>query len=102
MELSPVSSLKSIGSIGSVNGKSSVTGSGNTASFKEIIKDTLGEVNKLQNQADQSAVDLAAGNIEDVHRAMIDMQKAKLSLDFTVQVRNKVIEAYQEIMRTQV
>ena len=71
-------------------------------SFKELIKDTIGGVNKLQKNADELAVKLATGDVEDVHRAMIAMQKAKLALDLTIQVRNKVIEAYQEIMRMQV
>jgi flagellar hook-basal body complex protein FliE len=71
-------------------------------SFKELMKDTIGEVNKLQTNADELAVKLATGDLEDVHRAMIAMQKAKLALDLTIQVRNKVIEAYQEIMRMQV
>jgi flagellar hook-basal body complex protein FliE len=71
-------------------------------SFKNAIEKAVGEVNHLQNSADKSAVKLASGDIEDVHEAMIAMQKAKLSLDFTIQVRNKVIEAYQEVMRMQV
>ena len=71
-------------------------------SFKELVKDTIGEVNKMQKTADDLAVKLASGDVEDVHRAMIAMQKAKLALDLTIQVRNKVIEAYQEIMRMQV
>ena len=45
---------------------------------------------------------MATGDIEDVHQAMVAMQKASLALQFTVQVRNKVIDAYTEIMHTQV
>jgi len=56
----------------------------------------------MSNEADNLAVNLSSGSVEDVHEAMIAMQKAKLALDFTIQVRNKVIEAYQEIMRMQV
>ena len=70
--------------------------------FKDAVKKAIGEVNKLQTEADKAAVNLASGDVEDVHKAMIAMQKAKLALDFTIQVRNKVIEAYQEIMRMQV
>ena len=70
--------------------------------FKNAVKKAVAEVNSLQHQADDMAVKLAAGDVEDVHKAMIAMQKAKLALDFTIQVRNKVVEAYQEIMRMQV
>ncbi len=71
-------------------------------SFKSLFKQAIAEVNRLQSEADDLATKLAAGDIDDVHRAMIAMQKAKLALDLTVQVRNKVIEAYQEVMRMQV
>jgi flagellar hook-basal body complex protein FliE len=73
-----------------------------SATFSQAIKKAVGEVNSLQGQADTLAVNLASGDVEDVHKAMIAMQKAKLALDFTIQVRNKVIEAYQEVMRMQV
>ena len=73
-----------------------------SATFSSAMKKAVGEVNSLQNQADKMALNLASGDIEDVHKAMIAMNKAKLALDFTIQVRNKVIEAYQEIMRMQV
>ena len=73
-----------------------------SATFTQAIKKAVSEVNHLQTEADKLAVDLASGNVEDVHKAMIAMQKAKLALEFTIQVRNKVIEAYQEIMRMQV
>ncbi len=72
------------------------------AGFKDAVKKAVTEVNRLQNQADDLAVKLATGDVEDVHEAMIAMQKAKLALEFTIQVRNKVVEAYQEIMRMQV
>ena len=73
-----------------------------SATFSQAIKKAVGEVSNLSNEADKLAVNLASGDVEDVHKAMIAMQKAKLALDFTIQVRNKVIEAYQEIMRMQV
>ena len=71
-------------------------------SFGETIKNAISEVNKLQSEADQIANKLAAGDAVDVHQAMIAMHKASTALQFTVQVRNRIIEAYQEIMRTQV
>lgn len=72
------------------------------ASFAESVTKAVAEVNELQKTADDAAISLAKGEIEDVHQAMIAMQKARLAMDFTIQVRNKVIEAYQEVMRMQV
>jgi flagellar hook-basal body complex protein FliE len=83
-------------------GQVSGIGGDPSASFSQAIKKAVGEVSNLSNEADKLAVNLASGDVEDVHKAMIAMQKAKLALDFTIQVRNKVIEAYQEIMRMQV
>jgi len=71
-------------------------------SFGETIKEALSKVNELQSGADEIANRLAAGDAVEIHQAMIAMQKASTALQFTVQVRNKIIEAYQEIMRMQV
>lgn len=81
-----------------------VTGPGRSmaSGFSETVKKAVSEVNELQTEADQLATKLAAGDAVEIHQAMIAMQKASTALQFTVQVRNKVIEAYQEIMRMQV
>jgi flagellar hook-basal body complex protein FliE len=70
--------------------------------FGETIKNAVNDVNKTQTEADQMATRLASGDAVEVHQAMIAMQKASQALNLTIQVRNKVIDAYQEIMRTQV
>jgi flagellar hook-basal body complex protein FliE len=70
--------------------------------FGSTIKNAINDVNKMQTDADQLATRLAAGDAVEVHQAMIAMQKASQALSLTIQVRNKVIEAYQEVMRTQV
>lgn len=71
-------------------------------SFSGYLKGALEEVDKLQKESDSSAVALATGEMQNLHQVMIDAQKAEIALQFTIQVRNKVIEAYQEIMRIQV
>jgi len=102
--IDPTQSLNSLASVREVTPevKTGEIGGDPSASFSQAIKKAIGEVNDLSNEADKAAVDMASGDVEDVHKAMIAMQKAKLALDFTIQVRNKVIEAYQEIMRMQV
>ena len=71
-------------------------------SFGEILKSHLAEVNHLQTSADASAQNLASGQDKDIHNTMIAMEKADVAFQLTMQVRNKVLEAYQEIMRMQV
>lgn len=71
-------------------------------SFGEVLGNALGQVNKLQNDAEQASVNLAAGKIQDVSEVVIATEKATVALQLTMQVRNKVVDAYQEIMRMQV
>jgi flagellar hook-basal body complex protein FliE len=71
-------------------------------SFEQMLAGALEPVNDLQIQSADLDSKLAAGNLEYVHQAMVVGEKASLALDLAIQVRNKIIEAYQEIMRTQV
>ncbi len=71
-------------------------------SFGEVLEGALGKVNQLQNDAEQASVNLAAGKIQDVSEVVIATEKATVALQLTMQVRNKVVDAYQEIMRMQV
>jgi flagellar hook-basal body complex protein FliE len=70
-------------------------------SFGDTMKKAIANVNQLQTDADQMATKIASGDSVDIHNAMIAMQKASMSLQFTMQVRSKVMDAYQEIMKTQ-
>ena len=70
--------------------------------FDDVLKNALKEVNEAQNVSDQKTHQLVTGEVQDIHEVMIASQKASLSLQMTMQVRNKVVEAYQEVMRMQV
>ena len=70
--------------------------------FGQIFKEALGEVKAAQNESDKLTNQLVTGEVKDIHEVMIASQKASLSLQLTLQVRNKVVEAYQEVMRMQV
>ncbi|HIE26838.1 TPA: flagellar hook-basal body complex protein FliE [Candidatus Poribacteria bacterium] len=68
-------------------------------SFSKILAKSIEEVNKLQKQADKAIEKLATGEAEEISQAMIAMEKANLSFQLMTQVRNKIVEAYKEIMR---
>lgn len=72
------------------------------ASFGTLLQRAIDRVNGLQHDADAAARAFALGQAPSIHETMIAMEKADLSLRFTAKVRNKVVEAYQEIMRMQV
>ncbi len=74
----------------------------NSRPFSEVLGQAMTEVNKLQGEARDSAIRLAAGQIQDVAEVAIASEKASIALQLTMQVRNKAIDAYQEIMRMQV
>lgn len=73
-----------------------------TKPFLTTLEDSLKKVNELQKEADTAIKDLSAGGPTSIHEVMLKLNKADVSLRLTMQIRNKVIEAYQEIMRMQV
>lgn len=68
-------------------------------SFDNILKKFVTDVNSLQIQADELQNKLATGEVTDIHDVMIAVEKANLSMELMLEIRNKIIEAYQEIMR---
>jgi len=70
--------------------------------FGEQVQKAVEQISDLQSEASDLVEQVATGQVEDVHKAMIAMEQASLSFNFGLQVRNKALEAYQEIMRTQI
>jgi flagellar hook-basal body complex protein FliE len=73
-----------------------------STSFGQVLEQSLNDVNKLQNEADQAIDALATGQQQDIHNTMIAMEKADVAFRLIMQIRNKVISAYETIMRMQV
>ena len=71
-------------------------------SFGEMLKQAVSEINQLQNSADKAITNVQLGQSGSIHEAMIALEKADLSFRAMMQVRNKILEAYQEVMRMQV
>jgi len=69
--------------------------------FMETLESAIDQVQELQGQADSKIEALLGGNGTDVHSAMIAVEKADLSFQLMMQVRNKIVQAYQEISRLQ-
>ncbi|MBN2310060.1 MAG: flagellar hook-basal body complex protein FliE [Candidatus Hydrogenedentes bacterium] len=73
-----------------------------TKSFKEILGETIGEVQRLQDEADSAVKKLVAGEVKDVTDAMVAVEKADIAFQTMMVVRNKMVAAYEEIMRMNV
>lgn len=97
-----VSELAKIGNIAIPSIKD--TSSGSSSIFDEVFKSAIGmldETNQLQKSAEKMSTDFALGKINNVHDVMIAQEKASVALQYTVKMKNAVLDAYNEIMRIQ-
>lgn len=69
--------------------------------FADLLRQAIQDVNQTQKVADQITEDFALGKVNNVHDVTIATEHAQLALELTIAVRNKVVEAYKEIMRMQ-
>lgn len=88
-----------------INGSgTSSTGSTSSSqkSFADTLNDAINNVNELQKSSDKGMQNLATGRTDNIAEVMIASEKADIALKLMVQVRNKIIDAYQEVMKMQV
>jgi flagellar hook-basal body complex protein FliE len=69
--------------------------------FAELLADSIGQVNQLEAQAHSAVSGLMAGSGVDVHQAMIATEKASMAFELALAVRNKAVQAYQQVMSMQ-
>jgi flagellar hook-basal body complex protein FliE len=87
---------------GSVQGISQGKAQGKVAAggFEDLMQDAMGKLSQVQNDAEKAVKDLSSGG--DMTQAVVAMEKADMSFNLMVEVRNKLLSAYEEIMRMQV
>jgi len=98
-ETSAISSLAGSGaslSVASTSGQS-----GAPAPFSDLFTDAVGQVSQLEDQAHAAVSGLMTGSGVDVHRAMIATQKASMAFELALAVRNKAVQAYQQVIGMQ-
>ena len=71
-------------------------------SFGSILQSSLEKVGRLQAEADRSLEDLTTGRQTDIHSTMIAMEKAEIAFELALQIRNKLLNAYETLMRQQI
>ncbi len=74
---------------------------GDGEAFEKHLKSAINEVNDLQKNSEQAIADLATGQVTDLHQAALAIGKAETSMKLMLEIRNKAINAYKEIGRTQ-
>lgn len=84
------------------SGKASLSGAGNGGGFSNFIERAIGEVDAKLQAADSEKTKVLTGESNNLHQAVIAMQEANVAFTLMVEVRNKLVESYQELMRMQV
>lgn len=85
--------------VSGVNPQAEISKPADGSKFFETLQDMMGQVQNLEADGQKKVADMLQGNGEDIHKAMIAVEKADLAFQLMLQVRNKIIEAYQEISR---
>jgi flagellar hook-basal body complex protein FliE len=80
-----------------VNNKNKADGS-----FEELLKKEIDTTNSMMQNAEKAEADIATGKVEDLARASITIQKAEMQMKMVLEVRNKAINAYKELLKTQI
>lgn len=94
------SGIAPVGASGAEPGKIR-TGDSAVPSFEDTFRKFLGDVNSMQNVADATIEKFVAGEIKDVHQVTSALEEARTSFNLMLEIRNKTMEAYQEMMRMQ-
>ena len=72
-----------------------------TADFAKELQSALNEANEIQQEKEKAVADLATGQVKDLHQAALAIGKAELNMKLMLEIRNKALNAYKEISRTQ-
>jgi len=97
-----------VGKIGNLGLQTSEATSKNSSNnegglnFADVLRSSLGQVNQQQKTSEKAMADIATGQVKDLHQAAIAIDKAEISMKTMLEVRNKALSAYKEILRTQI
>ncbi len=97
-------SIRSLNGLGSIDPRSVYGQNSNqpATGFAEQLKQAVREVDNLQTSRDETIENMVKGEITEVHDVMTAAEEAQLAFELLLEVRNKLLESYQEIMRMQV
>ena len=70
--------------------------------FRDLLENSIQRVNEMQQAAEKAKIDLVTGGAENIGEALASVKKAELAFQQLVEIRNKLVDAYQEVMRMQI
>lgn len=102
----PIDPITQVNRISSLANLSRVDNTGGVTpgqeDFGQMLSHALEGLSQMESDANQAATSLAAGEDLEIHQVMLAMQEADIGFQLALQVRNKLVEAYQEVMRMQI
>ncbi|MGN7478533.1 flagellar hook-basal body complex protein FliE [Solibacillus silvestris] len=102
MAINPISFMSPAQSVNEINNGAQITSANAQQQFADTLKEAIASVNEHQKTSDMMTQKLINGGDVDLFEVMVAAQKASVTLNTTIEIRNKAVEAYQEIMRMSV
>jgi flagellar hook-basal body complex protein FliE len=96
-----IQGVNPIGSLPSIDGVRKPAAADPASNFGDVFKDAIGTVEQYRANAEESANRFMNGETEEIHQVILAGQRAEIAFETFLQVRNKAVQAYQEIMRMQ-
>ncbi len=102
MAINSISGLDTLSSIAKSKIDTDKSSNDIIGSFSDYLKNAIYNVSNLERDSERLTEEFAAGKADNIHQVMIAAQKSEIALQFTMEIRNKIMDAYQEIMRMQI
>lgn len=102
MPIDPITGISGLTRSQQINPVDVAESGGSFSNFGDMLGVAMDNLNRLDNTANSAIAQLASGEDVELHQVMIAMQEADIAFQLATQVRNKLIDAYQEVMRMQV
>ena len=99
--MADIQAIQSLSTSDLLKSKSIGNSENSKTDFAQELRTALGNVNDMQVDSERAMSDIATGSVKDLHQAAIAIDKAEISMKLMLEVRNKAINAYKEITRTQ-
>ena len=99
--MSDINKLTGLGTAELLKQKTKSEVGGGDNAFAQTLKSALNDVNALQEKKESAIADIATGQVKDLHQAALAIGKAETSMKLMLEIRNKALNAYKEIGRTQ-
>ena len=97
----PISAISGISSVSAPEMLKSSFDAGKPGEFQKMLESTIQTLQTTQNDASKAVQSFLTGETEDLHTTALATQRAEMAFELGLQVRNKVVSAYQEVMRMQ-